>query len=92
MGEGKRRRKRKMEDNPVATAWGKYHRFAVPVDCSPAQFNETRRAFICGASLAFKMMVGISGMDEEEGIEAMSKIAAEVVRFEQEIGKRVRKI
>lgn len=74
----------------VAESWQTYRAAVVPQGASPAQVEETRRAFYAGSYFMLMNVaynIGDDTTSEEEGIEHLEQLKAECETFAKSVGQ-----
>lgn len=89
MGKRKKARRNAPDESPIATAWGRYHQLTMPPDVPTVQFMETRTAFFAGAAVAYRLMVGVAQLSDEERKATLQAMGREVMTFSKEVDRRV---
>ena len=96
MGHEARRRKMTLpRGSSLGEQWADwYEHILQPIDPSPVQVEETKRAFYAGALCMFHLVAGVSGdvPDDEPGIEQgaerMEALLREAEEFFERLGKQ----
>lgn len=72
---------------PIEEGWESYRRSVVNPLNSPQQVAEMRRVFFAGAMISFVAVTqaGAEGMTEDQGVEVLKRITADIESFQKEL-------
>jgi hypothetical protein len=73
----------------IAKAWEGYRRTVMPADAGPEQVTETRRGFYAGAwaLLTTMMALGSDEIDEDQGVDILESVKAEIEAFYRDVNE-----
>lgn len=72
----------------IAEGWESYQRRVMPLDASPSQIKETRRAIYAGVQIMMAIMHGLGddAISGDEGVAIMESVADELRTFNAMVG------
>ena len=77
---------------PIGSSWDLFRSAVVPHDAPPTQVQEMRRAYYAGCAALFDIQMQMTAPDktEEDGMDTMSSVQAELLEFAGQVqsGKR----
>jgi len=69
----------------IAVAWDTFVQDVLPIDASPIQISETRKAFYAGARASMSLMQQFALQQEEIAVVAVEEMERELQQFAKDV-------